>query len=146
MPTTAELLSQVREGLLAVAHKKGAGTAAEAEKYYRYGVMLKKVANFWNSLSEQIIPSQRPMLLNALIAFEKVVRSRKSDKGDEITWRTPTECENFVERLQQAAEKLATENSRLRRIHQQLGQHVVAIMSIDLLRQRELWKQRWHTQ
>ena len=120
-----------------------AETAAEAEKYYRYGVMLKKVANFWNSLSEQIIPSQRPMLLNALIAFEKVVRSRKSDKGDEITWRTPTECENFVERLQQAAEKLATENSRLRRIHQQLGQHVVAIMSIDLLRQRELWKQRW---
>ena len=70
-----------------------AEAAQEAEKYYRYGVMLKKVANFWNSLSESIIPSQRPMLLNALKAFEKIVRLRKSDKGVEITWKTPAECE-----------------------------------------------------
>ena len=120
-----------------------AEAAVEAEKYYRYGVMLKKVANFWNSLGEQIIPSQRPMLLNALKAFEKIVRSRKSDKGVEITWKTPAECEKYVERLQRQAEKLSTENTGLRRSHQQLALHVVSIMSIDLLRQKDAWKQRW---
>jgi len=118
-------------------------TAVEGEKYYRYGVMLKKVANYWNSLSDQLIPSQRPMLLNALKAFEKIVRSRKSENGDDITWKTPTECEHYVERLQSAAEKLSSENLRLRSAHQKLGKHVVSLMNIDLLRQKDAWKKKW---
>ncbi len=28
--------------------------AAEGETYYRYGVMLKKVANFYNNMSSQV--------------------------------------------------------------------------------------------
>lgn len=120
--------------------------ASEAEKFYRYGVMLKKVAIFWNSLGEQIIASQRPMLLNALKAFEKIVMSRTADNGVEITWKTPSECEHYVERLQMAAEKLSTENNALRRIHSQLALLVVGIMSVDLLKQKDLWKQRWQGQ
>jgi hypothetical protein len=120
-----------------------AEAAQEAEKYYRYGVMLKKVATFWNSLGDSIIPSQRPMLLNGLKAFEKIVKSRTSDNGVEITWKTPSECEQYVERLQAAAEKLSTENASLRRSHAGLAAHVAGIMSIDLLRQKDTWKQRW---
>jgi hypothetical protein len=38
----------------------------------RYGVMLKKVANFYNNVEGQIIDAQKPMLLDALLAFEEV--------------------------------------------------------------------------
>jgi dynein heavy chain 2 len=61
----------------------------------------------------------------------------------EITWKTPSECEHYVERLQMAAEKLALENNALRRTHSQLAVLVVNIMSVDLLKQKDLWKQRW---
>lgn len=49
--------------------------AKEAEKYYRFGVTLKKVANFYNNMEAQIIDEQKPMLLDALLAFEAVVQS-----------------------------------------------------------------------
>ena len=35
--------------------------------------MLKKVANFYNNVESQIISTQKPMLLDALLAFEEVV-------------------------------------------------------------------------
>lgn len=43
--------------------------AIEAEKYYRYGILLKKTANFYNSLSEQMIDVQQELLLDSLSAF-----------------------------------------------------------------------------
>jgi hypothetical protein len=83
--------------------------AADAEKFYRYGVMLKKVkrsavvtcvhcvpmslidgflllacprshpvctqvANFYNTMGSQIIPSQKSMLLEPLLEFEQAVQ------------------------------------------------------------------------
>jgi dynein heavy chain 2 len=117
--------------------------AAQAEKFYRYGVMLKKVATYWNSLGDSIISAQRPMLLNALKAFEKMVRSRSSESGVPITWKTPGECEQYVDRLQAAAEKLNTENTSLRRSHEAVAHLVAGIMEIDLLRSKDAWKSRW---
>jgi hypothetical protein len=35
--------------------------------------MLKKVANFYNNVEAQIIDAQKPMLLDALLAFEEVI-------------------------------------------------------------------------
>jgi dynein heavy chain 2 len=117
--------------------------AAQAEKYYRYGVMLKKVATYWNALGDSIIPSQRPMLLNALKAFEKLVRARTSEAGVAITWKTPGECEQYVDRLQAAAEKLSGENAALRRSHGAVAALVAGIMEVDLLRSKDAWKSRW---
>ena len=70
--------------------------AAEGEKFYRYGVMLKKVANFFNKIEKQIIPQQRPMLLDALVEFEKIVTKPTNGGSGELTWSTPTECEHYV--------------------------------------------------
>lgn len=36
--------------------------AASAAKFYRYAVLLKQVANFYNTIHEQVINSQFPML------------------------------------------------------------------------------------
>ena len=47
--------------------------AQEAEKYYRYGVLLKKTANFYNSISEQMIDVQEQLLLDSLTAFANIV-------------------------------------------------------------------------
>ena len=117
--------------------------AAEGEKFYRYGVMLKKVANFFNKIEKQIIPQQRPMLLDALVEFEKIVTKPTNGGSGELTWSTPTECEHYVERLQQAAEKLTRENRLLVKVHRQLGEQLVSLMMVDMLRQREQWKAQW---
>ncbi|CAM9185799.1 unnamed protein product, partial [Choristocarpus tenellus] len=126
--------------------------AQEGEKYYRYGVMLKKVANFYNNMSSQVIPVQRPMLLGSLLAFEEVVMqptlARKDKSGrtrgsSSVTWTNPVECENYVERLQQAADTLSMENRRLRKVHASLASLVSGMMSVDLLRQRDRWKSCW---
>ena len=52
--------------------RKGRGIvdkAIEAEKFYRYGILLKKTANFYNSISEQMIDVQEQLLLDSLSAF-----------------------------------------------------------------------------
>lgn len=81
--------------------------AEEGERYYRFGVLLKKVANFFNNMDARILKTQRPMLLTALVAFEDLVEKRNG-RGAAIEWTTPTECEHYVERLQHAHRVLQT--------------------------------------
>lgn len=126
--------------------------AQEAEQYYRYGITLQKVANYYNTMEDQIIDVQKPLLLNSLLAFEQVVQNPSSSKDSTsssqgkkmVTWNNPEECEEYVVRLQQSCEQLANENRKLRRVHGQLGDFVIALMDIDLLRQREKWKAKWN--
>lgn len=117
--------------------------AQEGEKYYRFGVTLKKVANFYNTIESQILPSQRKMLLEALLTFEQTVNLNRDSKGNALTWDNPDSCRHFVVQLQEAADQLSRENRRLRKMHVKMAREVVALMNTDLLRQREQWKKRW---
>ena len=126
------------------------GVAEDGERYYRFGVMLKKVANFYNSLGTEILEDQKPMLLDSLLAFEQVVLQQSQTRGPssgggraEITWGSPEECSNYVQRLQEAAVRLDRENRRLRKLHAGVGRRVVALMNVDRLRQNDLWKNKW---
>jgi dynein heavy chain 2, cytosolic len=118
--------------------------AKEASKYYRYGILLKKTANFYNSISEQMIDVQENLLLASINAFIDIV-SKPSMTRDEfnVSWSNPSECENYIKTLQDAAEKLSSENRSLRKVHESLISQTIALMSIDLLRQTELWKGKW---
>jgi len=116
--------------------------AEEGEKYYSFGVMLKRVANFFNSMDTQILKTQRPMLLNSLVAFEEIIEKHDSRRGM-IQWSTPSECEHYVDRLQQAAAKLAYETRQLRGIHDTLALSAASLMDLDMLKHRGNWKQRW---
>jgi len=136
--------------------------AADAEKYYRYGVMLKKVANFYNTMDGQILPTQKFMLYDSIAAFENVVENPTSSSGGSgsrnrrsagrsggggggaVTWSNPSECQTYVERLQRAADRASAENRRLRKVHQRFATEVVGLMNVDLLRQRDTWKAKWH--
>ncbi|KAF4324411.1 hypothetical protein G195_002224 [Phytophthora kernoviae 00238/432] len=124
--------------------------AEEAEKYYRFGVTLQKVANFYNSIEAQIIDEQKPMLLDSLLAFEDAVQrpgivqsQNQKTKSKDVTWANLEECDEYVSQLQTAADRLAAENRRFKRAHEKLGEEMLALLDVDLLRYPAKWKERW---
>ena len=86
--------------------------AAEAERYYRYGVLLRKTANFYNTIGEQIIDVQQELLLESLMSFTTMVTTKSS------SWNNPVECEAYIQKIQAAAEALSLENRNLRKLHE----------------------------
>ncbi|XP_058887125.1 cytoplasmic dynein 2 heavy chain 1-like [Acipenser ruthenus] len=116
-----------------------------ADKFYRQAIILKQVAHFYNTIDQQMIPSQRPMMLNYALAFEKIIKnpkavSKESGGKVQITWDNPKELEGYIKTLQTAAERLSTENRKLRKWHTDFSEKVVTMMSVDLLRQQQRWK------
>ncbi|KAG7247632.1 hypothetical protein CRUP_038140, partial [Coryphaenoides rupestris] len=72
--------------------------ANTADKFYRQAVVLKQVAHFYNTIDQQMIPSQRPMMLGLALAFEQVIKSPRSHAKEsggklQITWDNPRELE-----------------------------------------------------
>uniref|UniRef100_A0A9J7YQK8 Cytoplasmic dynein 2 heavy chain 1 n=1 Tax=Cyprinus carpio carpio TaxID=630221 RepID=A0A9J7YQK8_CYPCA len=120
--------------------------ANTADKFYRQAIILKQVAHFYNTIDQQMIPSQRPMMLGCALAFEQVIkqnpRSQSRDEGGklQITWENPKELEQYISKLQSAAERLSTENRKLRKWHTDFTDKVVSLMGVDLLRQQQRWK------
>ncbi|KAI9144619.1 dynein heavy chain and region D6 of dynein motor-domain-containing protein [Paraphysoderma sedebokerense] len=122
-----------------------------ASKYYRYAVVLKQVAHFYNTIDQQMLPCQQTMLLDLAIEFETIVKSSngealKSGKSGKVavSWNSPAEMENYVKRLQEAALKLTTENRKLRKYHVMILEHVVTLMDTNLLRNQSRWKEKLH--
>jgi len=64
-------------------------------------------------------------------------------KGDDITvtWDKPEELEAYIVKLQAAADRLTSENRRLRKSHQVIQDKVVQLMGVDLLRHQVKWKE-----
>ncbi|XP_055895255.1 cytoplasmic dynein 2 heavy chain 1-like isoform X1 [Biomphalaria glabrata] len=119
--------------------------AETAQKFYRYGVILKQVGNFYNTIDQQMLPSQQAMMLDSALAFEKLVKNPKTgvkSKGDnvQVTWDNPEQLEHYIKKLQTAADRLSTENRKLRKVHFQISDKVQELMSVDLLRQQQRWK------
>uniref|UniRef100_W5MJK1 Cytoplasmic dynein 2 heavy chain 1 n=1 Tax=Lepisosteus oculatus TaxID=7918 RepID=W5MJK1_LEPOC len=119
--------------------------SSTAEKFYRQALILKQVAHFYNTIDQQMIPSQRPMMLNYALAFEQVIKNPKAHSRDsggkvQITWDNPKELEVYITKLQTAAERLSTENRKLRKWHVDFMEKVVTLMNVDLLRHQQRWK------
>uniref|UniRef100_A0A8C1IPK5 Dynein cytoplasmic 2 heavy chain 1 n=1 Tax=Cyprinus carpio TaxID=7962 RepID=A0A8C1IPK5_CYPCA len=116
--------------------------ANTADKFYRQAIILKQVAHFYNTIDQQMIPSQRPMMLGCALAFEQVIKVTLLFCGGklQITWENPKELEQYISKLQSAAERLSTENRKLRKWHTDFTDKVVSLMGVDLLRQQQRWK------
>ena len=106
-----------------------------AERYYRYGLKLRQIANFYNAMGEQILPSQLGLLVTEAQAFEAVVKDGSS-KGKGWNWERLDDCDRYVERLEAAAEALMNRNRRLRAQHVALAGMAVAVVGVDAA----LWK------
>uniref|UniRef100_A0A8C5PP60 Cytoplasmic dynein 2 heavy chain 1 n=1 Tax=Leptobrachium leishanense TaxID=445787 RepID=A0A8C5PP60_9ANUR len=141
------LLREVRQlsALGLVIPAKIQQVAKTAQQFYKQAIILKQVAHFYNTIDQQMIPSQRPMMLNSALAFEQIIKNSKSSSDEtgqkmNITWDNPKDLQDYIEKLQRAAEKLSTENRKLRKKHTDFCEKVVALMNIDLLRQQQRWK------
>uniref|UniRef100_A0A669PRH7 Dynein cytoplasmic 2 heavy chain 1 n=1 Tax=Phasianus colchicus TaxID=9054 RepID=A0A669PRH7_PHACC len=116
--------------------------ANTAQKFSKQAVILKQVAHFYNSIDQQMIESQKPMMLQSALAFEQIIKHSKSGPGGnaQITWDNPRELEAYIQKLQAAAERLSTENRKLRKWHTNFIEKVISLMNIDLLRQQQRWR------
>ncbi|XJO78526.1 hypothetical protein BDV3_002952 [Batrachochytrium dendrobatidis] len=126
-------------------------SADSAQKLYRHGVVLKQVAYFYNTIEQQMLPSQQSMLLQAAVAFERLVKNPSVSGGaDEesnsigsrmLNWENPQELESYIFKLKAAAEHLSSENRRLRKYHVVISDHIISLMSIDLVKNQAFWKE-----
>ena len=57
-----------------------------------------------------------------------------------MTWDNPEELEKYIAKLQAATSRLTVENRKLRKQHMNVGDKVVHLMGVDLLRQQQKWK------
>jgi dynein heavy chain 2 len=116
-----------------------------------------------------MISSQQPMMLDLAKNFERLVKdpkvSRKNlilfiliylinlffterggggggDSGVKITWDNPEQLSRYISTLRAAAEKLKTENLKLRRHHSTVQQIVCSLMNTDLLREPQKWNEQ----
>lgn len=95
-----------------------------AAKFYRYGMVLKQSANFYNNISTEMIPCQKPMMLKDAVEFEKVLMNPKDAQNKEITWRNAAALEGYVRRLSEVGDRLAERNRQLRKWHDVLRDKV----------------------
>ena len=146
---------QLQEGGFVVP-RRIVDAAGEAEQFYRLGVQLQRVASFYNAMGAEIVPVLKPLLLEPLLAFERLVQqsvsvAAPSEQGGgggggghgAVTWANTKACADFVDALQLAADKVAGSNRALRSLHGRAVDNICALMSIDPLRAKEAWRAKW---
>ncbi|RNF09395.1 cytoplasmic dynein 2 heavy chain 1 isoform X1 [Trypanosoma rangeli] len=110
-------------------------------RFYRNGVLLKQIASTYNSMTNDIIPCTRAMLLEPALTFENIITA----SGDrQLTWRNKEDADRFIEKLSRASQSLTDDNRRLHRLHKEIEFIVVELFSVDLLRSRERWMGKVH--
>jgi dynein heavy chain 2 len=90
-----------------------------------------------------MLPCQQSMMLQTAKQFESLIKNPKGSSkagGDRLTWDNPEDLEKYTLTLQASAERLSTENRKLRKLHQKISDIVVNLMNTDLLRQQQKWK------
>ncbi|KAI9364365.1 dynein heavy chain and region D6 of dynein motor-domain-containing protein [Zopfochytrium polystomum] len=110
-----------------------------AKRFFRYGVVLKQVAHFYNTIHEQMLPCQHAMLLDHAKAFEHIVKEQLPTAQSRPTKQGPggariSEIEDYIQRLQNCAGSLTAENRRLRKLHATICETVAALFSVDLVK------------
>ncbi|VDM15863.1 unnamed protein product [Wuchereria bancrofti] len=108
------LLREVRQliGLGFVLPQKIIECANTGEQFYKYAIILKQVAHFYNSVDQQMLPCQQAMMLDEALAFEKLILSGKKGEAttNTVSWNNPKHLQEFIEKLQAAAERLTLHN------------------------------------
>lgn len=122
--------------------KKITAVVDQAKKFYKEGVTLKQIANFYNSMGTQMIDCQKPMMLQKAQRFEQVIKNPVSTAGSSssaqkfVTWADPTEIESYTKAVQEKATELINENRKLRKVHINVINEVIELMNIDLLKSK----------
>ncbi|GMH35100.1 hypothetical protein BSKO_02968 [Bryopsis sp. KO-2023] len=110
-----------------------------ARKLFRYGLVLKQVANFYSDIGTQMIPCQKPMMLRDAEEFEKVLMNPRDGMGREITWKNVLALGGYAKRLEEVSHKLTEKNRTLRKWHGIVGEKVLDLMNTDVVRHKFKW-------
>lgn len=102
---------------------------------------MKKIANFYNNMNEEIIDSQKAMVLKELQNFEECVRNVNTEMqaGGELTWDKPANVERYIDSLNKATNRLVRENSRLNKLHAACIDAIAELAGHDLRREKSVW-------
>ena len=122
-------------------------TVEQGKKFYKEALTLKQIANFYNTMSTQIIQSQKPMVIEQAMRFEDIVKSCNGGRANTknanvIQWESGAELEKYIKSVQEAADEIMKENRKLRKAHIAIAEVVNDLFEIDLLRERGVWKEK----
>ena len=99
---------------------------------------LKKIAYFYNTADQQMIPSQRPMLLEIAIELETQVK-----KCQKITWQDLESLEEIMPEINRITTKFNTENQKLRQYEQLFLQKLGHLNQLeDLIEHEQKWAEK----
>ena len=110
----------------------------EGKKILKDAISLKQIANFYNTLSSQVIPSQKPMLVKCAKEFEmnlSIATKKFKSNTNKI------DLENYVNIIQTAANSLTTEIRRLKKAHAAILDLLCQLFNYDLISNKFKWKE-----
>ena len=84
----------------------------EAKKFLKQAKELDQIASFHNTIGDRMIPSQRPMMLEAAVALSKLVQAQNG-----ITWDDGDQVESYIASLKNLINILAKQNNVLSQYH-----------------------------
>ncbi|RWS13790.1 hypothetical protein B4U79_14531 [Dinothrombium tinctorium] len=95
----------------------------------KYGFIareLREIVNFYCTIGDQILLSQRPMLIDGAKAFTSLLESK-----DKISWdKEPLKLRAWLDELKDFSKSFSAENRSLRRKHQNILQRVETFFDI----------------
>ncbi|XP_049522370.1 LOW QUALITY PROTEIN: cytoplasmic dynein 2 heavy chain 1-like [Dermacentor silvarum] len=94
---------------------------------------LQQVASFYSTVADQMIPSQRPLMLGLAEELTAALRQR-------VPWGDVVALDAFVGRLRALAARLAGRNRHLRAVHLALCRKVMSLFDLDLVCRQQNWK------
>ena len=97
-----------------------------SKKYYKNGIKLKQIANFYNNMSLHIIESQQRLLVQEAMEFEDIINKWKQQSG------ARNNMEIYVESVQMAYNKILSESAKLRGVHKKLVDQCCQLLEIDI--------------
>ena len=110
----------------------------EGKKILKNAISMKQTANFYNSLSTQVIPSQKPMLVKCAKEFEKnlifATQKYKSKEGK-------IDLENYVHMIQIAGNNLNEEIKKLKKAHNNILDLLCQLFNYDLISTKYKWRE-----
>uniref|UniRef100_A0A1B0CJW6 Cytoplasmic dynein 2 heavy chain 1 n=1 Tax=Lutzomyia longipalpis TaxID=7200 RepID=A0A1B0CJW6_LUTLO len=109
-------------------------SASHAVKFISYARQLQQVATFHNTIGDRMIPCQRPIMLKNAVELSNLVRS------ESVAWNNEESVKRYIGVLQASVQKLSKDNAILAGYHEQAKKIIVKLMSTDLQRQAQIWK------
>uniref|UniRef100_A0A7S1KLM8 Cytoplasmic dynein 2 heavy chain 1 n=1 Tax=Percolomonas cosmopolitus TaxID=63605 RepID=A0A7S1KLM8_9EUKA len=110
--------------------------AQQAEDYHAHSLLINQVVNFYNRALVQILPCQRLMMHSSQANIYHLISNHHHQQKHIWNKKFSTK---FLNQFKTSVEKFASENRKLRKYHLLIGNHVIQLMSINLLTEKERW-------